>query len=269
MQMTNQHLIETWVDRLRREIPNVSAVILKGSYARGEPGPHSDLDFDVIVDREPFEEYRVWFEETDAGGLRHVSVAVRDLAGWLTDAREPAYWAYGLAAAETTRLIWARDEMIRAQLDHPARVLPPGEPELEDFIEAFGKITNAWCQRNDLAIRLAGQKLGSLCPGLLRPINPDVQPSNRRAAMLAALNFPIAPEGYQEDVLLCLGLSGRASTLEDINSAGRRLTFGTIALLRANAEGFRGLLPDDLHGYLMDGTLERYIRQIAGAGNAS
>jgi phosphoribosyl-AMP cyclohydrolase len=269
MNVAYQHLIETWVDRLRQEIPNVSAVILKGSYARGEPGPHSDLDFDVLVDREPCEEYRAWFEETDAGNLRHVSVAVQDLGSWMTDVREPAYWAYGLAAAETTRLIWVRDEMLRAQLDHPARLMPPGEPELEDFIEAFGKMTNAWSQRNDLAIRLAGHKLGLLCPGLLRPMNPDVQPSNRRAAMLAALNFPVAPEGYREDLLLCLGHSGRASTLQDIHNAGRRLTFGIIAMVHAQAEVFEGLLPDDLHRYLLDGTLERYIRQIADAGNES
>lgn len=178
--MTDQQFISDWVERLRQDIPDTAAILLKGSHARNTPEPHSDLDVDVIVDREPVEEYRAWFEETGSGHLRHISVAVRDLDGWMAKEREPVSWAYGLGAAETTRLVWARDDSLRETLDRPARMHPPEEPELEDAIEAWGKVCNALIRNDDLAMRLAGQKLGRLCPGLLRALNREVLPSNRR-----------------------------------------------------------------------------------------
>ena len=71
-------------------------------------------------------------------------------------------------------------------------------------------------------IRLAAQTLGSLCPSLLRPLNPPVAPSHRHAALTAALAFRVAPEGYRDDLLRCLGLEGEPSTARDVHDAARR-----------------------------------------------
>lgn len=259
--MPDNPFFSTWVDRLRQEVPGIVAVILKGSHALGTAGAHSDVDFDVLVDGESHDEYLVFFEEDRNGRLRHISVAVQDLAGWLSEANEPVGWAYGLPAAETTRLLWMRDERLRAQLDHPARMHPPEPPELEDFIEAWGKIRNAFAKSDDLAMRIAGQKLARLCPGLLRPMNPEVFPANRREAMRAALDLPVAPEGYRDDLPRCFGLSDDAVTMQDLHDAAKRLAFGTISLPREHAESLENLLEADLFAYLVDGTLERYIRQ--------
>jgi phosphoribosyl-AMP cyclohydrolase len=259
--MFDDTFISTWVDRLRREIPGAVAVILKGSHALGTAGSHSDVDFDVLVDREQHEEYLAFFEDDGSGRLRHISVAVQDLAGWLNEADEPVGWAYGLPAAETTRLLWARDDTLRVQLDHPARMHPPEPPELEDFIESWGKVRNALRKNDDLAMRIAGQKLARLCPGLLRPLNPEVRPSNRREALRAALDLPVAPEGYADDLLRCFGLTGEPVPMRDLHDSARRLTYGTVALLREHADALRGVLEPDLFAYLTDGTLERYIRQ--------
>jgi phosphoribosyl-AMP cyclohydrolase len=259
--MVDDAYISTWVDRLRREIPDVVAVILKGSHALGAASPHSDVDVDVLVGHAPHEAYLAFFEETEPGRLRHISVAVQDLEGWLSDAEEPVSWAYGLPAAETTRLLWARDEELHAQLDHPARRHPPEPPELEDFIEAWGKVRNALGRQDALALRIAAQKLARLCPGLLRPLNPELVPANRREAMLAVLDLPVAPEGYRDDLLRCFGLTGDPVSMHDLHDAARRLTYGTVALLREHADALAGLLEDDLFACLIDGTLERYIRQ--------
>lgn len=259
--MTDQIDFDAWVSRLRREIPNVAAVILKGSHARGTAEAHSDIDFDVLVDREPHETYLARIEDVGNDHLRHISIAVEDLTGWMAGAREPVSWGYSLAAAETTRLLWARDDMLRTQLDRPARMHPPEEPELEDFIEAWGKVRNALRKYDGLGARLAGQKLARLCPGLLRPLNPEVRPSNRREAMHAVLTFPVAPDGYRDDLLTCSGLSAQPGSIQDLHDAAQRLAFGTVTLLREHAESMKSLLPDDLYAYLVDGTLDRYIRQ--------
>jgi predicted nucleotidyltransferase len=249
------------IQRLRRDIPNVAAILLKGSHARGEAGPFSDVDIDVLVDREPFEDYLAWFEDADDGRLRHISAAVQDIGGWMAETREPVEWAYGLPAAETTRLLWARDDFLRRQLDLPARKHPPEPPELEDFVEAWGKIRNAMHADDDRGLRLAAQSLARYCVQNLRLLNPPVRPSHRREAIRMILAFNVAPECYREDLAMCLGLSGDATTMTDIFLAARRLTFGTIALMRGHPEVFRGEVPDDLFEALMNGTIDRYIRQ--------
>lgn len=264
--MVNDGFVSTWVDRLRGEIPDVAAVILKGSHARADADVHSDIDFDVLVEGGPRDDYLVFFDEVD-GRLRHVSVAVQDVDGWIAEREEPVSWAYGLPAAETTRLLWARDAALRAELDQPVRMHPPEPPELEDFVEAWGKIRNAMRRGDDLAMRLAAQKMARLCPTLLRPLNPESFPSNRREAMRAVLAFPVAPDGYRDDLLRLFALSGEAVSLGDMHDAARRLTFGTVTLLQEHATTLEGLLEDDLYAYLADGTLERYIRQEEESGN--
>ena len=259
--MIDQCFIRTWTDRLRKSIPDAAAILLKGSYARGKPEPFSDVDFDVLVDRGVRDDYLTYLIENEAGLLVHVSVAVQDVASWLADADEVEDWAYKLPAAETTLLLWARDNALRHKLDRSARTHPPGAPELEDFLEAYGKVRNALMRGDDLALRVAAQTLGTLCPSLLRAINPGVFPTHRHAALLAALDFPVAPEDYRDDLLLCLGLSGRASTLDDVHDAAQRLTIGALSLLRHHAELVKAELPADLYSYLQEGTLERYIRQ--------
>jgi hypothetical protein len=259
--MTDEQRIATWTTRLRREIPNVVAILLKGNHAQGAPGPYSDIDFDVLVDREPHEDYLAWLDEDDNGRLHHISVAVQDLVGWMAEAREPVSWAFGLPAAESTRFLWARDPMLRTQLNVPARMHPAQDPELEDFIEAWGKVRNARLRDDDLAMRLAAQTLGSLAPTLLQYLNPKDSPASRYQAMQVILAFPVAPEGYRNDIGRCLGISGKATLMTELYDAAERLTFGIIPLLREHADVFEGILPHDLYTYLVDGTLDRYIRQ--------
>lgn len=261
--MANDELISSWTGRLRTGIPDAVAILLKGSFARGEYGPYSDIDFDVLVHGEPREEYLAWFVEHE-NRLVHVSAAVDDVASWMTAAGAVEPWAFGLPAAETTRLLWASDHVLCEQLNHPARMHPPGEPELEDLIEAFAKVRNAKLRNDELALRLAAQTLANLCPSLLRLLNPDVHPSHRYDALVSALAFPVAPEGYRDDLLLCLGLTGSENTTQDIHDAAERLTVGTVHLLREHAGSLEGAIPKDLYGYLVDGTLNRYVAQLAG-----
>ena len=258
--MLDDDLVHEWVARLRAEVPEAVAIILKGSYACGDAGPYSDLDLDVLVDPGPRDDYLAWFVER-GGRLVHVSVAVQDIEGWLAEAEEPQGWAFRLPAHETTCLLWARDSTLWDRLDRPARVHPAGEAELEDAVESFAKVRNALRRGDELALRLAAQVLAQLCPSLLRPLNPPVAPAHRHAALLAALAFPVAPPHYREDLLLCLGLSGQGGTMAQVHDAARRLLLGILRLLRDHPEAVRPHLPPDLYGYLLDGTLERYTLQ--------
>ena len=46
--VVDERFVDRWAGRLRREVPEAVAVLLGGSHARGDAGPHSDVDLLVI-----------------------------------------------------------------------------------------------------------------------------------------------------------------------------------------------------------------------------
>jgi hypothetical protein len=103
--MVGEEFIQRWVGRARHEIPDGVAVFLVGSYARGDAGPHSDVDLDVLVADGPRNEWPTWFD-VEEHQLVCVSVWIRDVATWLASQQEPQDWAFGLSSVETVRLCW-------------------------------------------------------------------------------------------------------------------------------------------------------------------
>jgi aminoglycoside 4'-adenylyltransferase len=258
----DEGFIAGWVDRLRQSIPGAVAVVLKGSYVRGNAGPWSDVDFDVLVfDEDIDHEYLTWIVDDGSGRLVHVSVAVERIDDWVRGFREVASWSFGFPSREVTRLMWLGRPSLRAELDRPGREHPGGEPELEDFIEELGKARNARLREDELSLRLAVQEIAQLCPTLLAPLNEPVSPGTRPEALKAALDLAVVPDGYRDDMLLCLGLSGEATTVAEVLDAGTRLVFGTLALLEANADRFSPLIAPYLPDQLVSGLLRTYLEQ--------
>lgn len=259
--IVDEAFIAGWVARLRADVPDALAILLKGSYARGDAGPHSDVDFDVLTAGGPREDYPAYLVATGAGRLLHVSIAIRDLAGWLASEAEPQPWAFGLATAEAMRLLWATgtapsDLLARPYLPHPAT-----EPELEDIVEDFMKMKSARRRGDDLALRLAARDLARRLPSVLRLVNPAVVAGTETEALRLILDFPIAPPGYRADMLACLGLDGSATTRDEVYATGRRLLTGVLALVCPLAERLAPPGNPDLALALTDGRLERYITQ--------
>jgi phosphoribosyl-AMP cyclohydrolase len=259
-------VIARWTDRIQREIPGAVAILLKGSHVRGDAGPHSDVDFDVLVQGNPIEAYPLWLETDATGRLRHISVAVRDLPGWLADADEPEPWTFGLAVREPTRLLWATTPALRARLDQPWREHLPGEPEVEDWFESLAKMRNAHRRGDEVGLRQAAQGLARYTPTLLRPLNPDVWATSPRSALDLVLTFPVAPAGYRADLLACLGLTVDA-TVDTLLAAGERLVTGTVSLLEDRFDVIAPLLAADIATYLRDGTLRRYVESMTSTAS--
>jgi Nucleotidyltransferase domain len=114
--VVSDDFIERWVTRLRREVPDVVAVFIGGSQLRGEAGPPSDVDFDIVVADGPRDEWPAWFE---AVGDRQVCVStwIRDVDTWLAAAREPQEWAFYLPCADAMRLCWVAEESWRVRVE--------------------------------------------------------------------------------------------------------------------------------------------------------
>jgi phosphoribosyl-AMP cyclohydrolase len=261
--MVDAEFIERWARRLRQEIPGTVAVLLGGSYLRGDAGSSSDVDFDVLVADGPRDEWPTWFD-VDGERLVRIDAWVRDLPRWLASQEEPQDWAFGLPCSEPCQLLWTADESLRVQVDRSALGHPAGPPELEHFIADLGKVANARERGDELGMRLAAQDLARSSPGLLRPLNPDPRPpvGSRRAALLAVLAFEVAPPGYHQDLLACLGLSERPSDADAVHAAACRLATGMVDLLETRLDTLTPLLTPQISASLRDGSLRRYVAQV-------
>lgn len=250
-----QEFIEGFVVRLRAEYPNAVAIVLKGSHARGQAKPWSDIDFDVLLSTPGIEEYRTWIEPVNER-LVHISAAVEFVDAWIADANEPSSWSLGFPTIETTKLLWAIDDDHRELLDHPYQAHPPHEIEIEDTMEALGKMRNALSRGDIPGVYRNANKLATLLPTMLVPLNPSTSVSNSRQAIDAVLALTNVPEGFAEDWLYCMGYVD-TRTPESTLEAATRLFTDTLRLLPPDRE----IVGQDFDVLIRDGVIETYLNQ--------
>lgn len=252
--------IDDWATRLRGTRRAVVGILLRGSHARGAATAFSDVDLDVLVTGPPQVSRRAYLADIGER-FAHLSVVTRDVETWLARLHEPVDWAFGLPVDAPARLLWASPRW-RSRLDLPVVSHPAGEPRLEELVATLGKVAAAYAADDAMGARLAADDLARVCPSVLRLANPPVTVASRRAALAAALDLPVAPPGYRDDLLACLGL--RPASTPQVYAAAGRLVAGTIALVRPYADELARVVGADLAGALADGRLDRYVVQVAG-----
>jgi phosphoribosyl-AMP cyclohydrolase len=280
--------LDDWAARLRQAADRpVVGIMLRGSHARRAATEHSDVDVDVLLAADderpggagerpaapatgaagparpgtPYAARRAYLAEFD-GRLVHVSVASRDVRSWVSRLGQPADWAFGLPVAAPARLLWAAPEW-RRRIDLPVLCQPADEPRIEELIATLGKVAGARWAGDPVGVRLAAADLARLCPSVLRLANPSVRVVSRRAALAAALDLPVAPPGYREDMLRCLGL--RPGDTAEVAAAAGRLVTGIVPLVRPYAGEIAAVGGADLAEALEDGRLDRYLGQLTRA----
>jgi phosphoribosyl-AMP cyclohydrolase len=77
-------------------------------------------------------------------------------------------------------------------------------------------------------------------------------------AIRVALDLPVVPPGYREDMLRCLGLSDDGY----IQSATQRLATGVVELCEARSSDLAHDVDPTILAQLADGTVGRYLRQV-------
>lgn len=85
-------LLQQRCARLRQHEPDALAILIFGSYGRGDAGPYSDLDLRVITSAPPRVPDRWHFvpHPEAPGRLLHVSVGARTMDEILSQASDPA-----------------------------------------------------------------------------------------------------------------------------------------------------------------------------------
>lgn len=165
----------------------------------------------------------------------------------------PAAWSLGFAVESTGVWAWQTAAAVAALGDPPSLDRPPGDAELEDFVEWSMKALRA---TDMIALRVAARGAGEEAPALLRDLNAPERVRDRASAVRAALGYATAPQGWRDDLAVLLGLEPAAD--DAVRAAVRRLATGTLALLREGGSRVGADQPD-LNRYLHDGTLERHL----------
>jgi Nucleotidyltransferase domain len=256
----DEAFIRVWAERLRDEEPNAVAVVLTGSYARDEAAANSDVDLQMVLRGEGEAHYRTLLVEHD-GRLVHLSIGYRSLASWLALGDEPATWSFSLPTRGPARVLWAAADL--AEQFSPVIERPAGDPELEDFIEGVAKVANAARAGDELALRLAAHDLVDECVSVVARLSSPHPVATRLEALRAALALPSVPEGYADDVLVCLGFTGRATSAEEVRASVMRLAEGVVQLLASAGRDALDEQSPEFPRYVADGSLLRYVRQLA------
>jgi len=252
----SEEFVARCVERLRRDVPDAVAIRFGGSQLHGDAGPYSDVDFDVWVPEGPRDEWPSWLD-SDGGRLVRVSSWIRDVDAWLADRGEPQAWAFCLPCADRARLCWYADESWRERVTSAESTFPAGPPEIDHFEGYAGKVANAWHAGDELALRLAAQDLAGSVISVLQPLNPRPPVHSRRGALDTVLGYDVVPDGYRDDLLACLGLTGN-STAGGLYASACRLIRGALELLDTHMSTFVELSPES-SAALRNGTLRRWV----------
>ena len=250
----SQALLAQVLEFVRAVDAELLAVVVDGSYARGEADADSDLDVTALYAQVPPVDWRSLFIARPARPL-HVSAGAMALTQWQEQSARPADWSLGFPTDEPGVLLWAT-AAVRALLADPPRVRRPAPPaELEDLLEAAIKVKRGLRSGDAAGARLHAHAMALLAPGLLLPLNPERRVATPRAALVAALALPHVPPHYPSDLAVCLGVEGADAAR--FAEAGLRLPREMLAFLREHLPG--GPWQPFLSQYLIDGTLERHL----------
>ena len=253
-------LAEAVVARARESEPSACAVLLRGSYLTGAATELSDLDVSVVTRDAPRTPHRMWFEDRRGLPPLHVSLGAQTVDAWLARRSSPARWALGFRALDAAAYLWATEAARAALGDPPSVERPPAAPALDDLVENVVKVESRWRRGDEIGVRLDARVVGQVVPPLLATLNEPRVVRTEREAVAEALAFAVAPGGYADALVTCLGL--RAAAARDVVEASRALGLGMLALLRERK-------PDadprpDVASLLADGSLERHVRAALG-----
>ncbi len=246
--------------------PSAVAVLLFGSFARGNRGPFSDLDVRIVTRGSPLERDRMRVLPVE-GSLLHVSIGARALEEIVAEASDPEEWPgveYRYLAAvplwqDGDEVLATIHEAIRAACPSPQALWRTADHDIESLLEKLAKAKNAAARLDAPALFANTAQVALLSARLLRPLNPPWTSLDAATIPQAFTTWRHEPSGAEWDARLCLGFQEEPRTLSATLLSALRLTTGTLAFLRAHRE----LLPlgASLAGLLSDGTLERLALQ--------
>jgi hypothetical protein len=257
-----------WVDRLRAEEPAALAVLLQGSFARGDAGRHSDVDLRVVTAGAPRAYHRGYLVE-QAGRLVHYAVGARPLDELLVAIGNPEVWPWLEPNYASAVPLWDPHgtlALLRAAVEAsrpgPRPYLDGLFHELQAMVEEVAKVRNAEDAADYLRGASAAREAGEHAWRVLQRCADPRPLAKQGDGIERALRLGEAIPGYRANLTLCLGLTPDPRPLAALASAALDLADGVVGWLEQNADAVG--LPADVRALLADGRLASYLRQMRG-----
>ena len=255
--------LQALVTELLSAEPSALAVMLFGSYSRGDEGPFSDIDVRVFTAAPPVQRDRVRIVGSD-GRPVHWSIGSRTVAEKLTEIADPEQWPWAAAHYQQMRTLHDPLDILtlmRAAVERarpgPAAYAATIGHDLETLLEYLAKVNNAALVGSTPDAVQAAVKVVHYCERLLRPLNP-VQPfDNEPAVDVYYRELPVAPPNWPADRDFCLGITGLPRTVMDVLFAAQSMALGTAGLLSDHVDELP--FPVDVAAALRDGRIHAYL----------
>jgi predicted nucleotidyltransferase len=241
---------------VRREFPNVIGVMVHGSVARGEPGPFSDIDLEVVTGRGKKPAEFSYFD----GGI-YVGVGFLRVAELEREFGDPKMFFWARGSAKATRVLYDPKGVLRRILARWRQAKPSQQllekslwDDYHNIIEYSGKLRNGWRNDDEYLTRYAARVIGQHVQRAIIALN-EISIVSENYLWHQVLKAKKRPRHLGTDYPIALGIRGTKETSKVYRSA-TRLCGETLRLIgrnfrrKAKHRRFRALLAEPLekHG---------------------
>ncbi len=235
-----------------RNAKNVKAIYCVGSAARGDPGPHSDIDI-VIVSGRSVPRTRRWYTGYFNGCL---TLALRIdakqfLKSYLSRYEPRFFWRFSafqdcMVLYDPTNLISRTVRKMNKMRNDPIAQEFVIQHRYPQMLEYLGKMRNAIISKDHVMVKYAARVLAEIAGEILVAIN-RIQVRTENTFVRQVLKAETRPESFNRDFIEAYGYGSKATNHLTVANAALGLARSTHSLvkrkfLRGSSGNLRRLL---------------------------
>ncbi len=237
MEQAKEHFLES--------VPHVTAIFVRGSAARGEPGPYSDLDMILILNRRqvsPDDKHHSLTVPTHTRFFNGCLVTAEEMTrksfqeDHLSKRDERFFWK--IRALRESRILYDPTNLVKETVrkmnknrrDPVAQAYVIGY-YFNEVLEFVGKLRNALIAR-DAALAIYSARQVSWAAGEIIIALNRITPKSDNTFVREVLGVRLKPDSFKRDFLEGLGYGPRASNPSVVGKAAQNLASGIYLLLR-------------------------------------
>ncbi len=220
-----------------RKIKNVKAIYCVGSAARGDPGPHSDIDITIVSNRSVPRRrrwYAGYFNDCLILALR---IDEKDfLKSYLSRYEPRFFWRF--STFQDCRVLYDPANLISRTVRKMNKMR--NDPVAQEFVvqhrypqmlEYLGKMRNAIISKDHIMVKYAARVLAETVGEILVAIN-RIQVRTENTFVRQVLKAETRPEGFNRDFIEAYGYGSKASNHLTVANAALRLARNTHSLVK-------------------------------------
>jgi predicted nucleotidyltransferase len=242
---------------VKREHPDLVGILVHGSVARGEPGPHSDIDMVAVTGPGKKKPSEYSFFDGDV----YVGVGFLSVAELEKEFKDPNKFFWARGSAEATRLLYDPRGILRRIMLRWKKAQPSYQILQESLWDAYhniieysGKLRNGWLKHDEYLTRYSARVLAAHVERAIIALI-DLSIISENYLWHQILNAEKRPRHIRTDYPIARAMRG-SSDLSKVYRSAMRLCGETLRLIRdefgkrAKHPRFMALLaePLEIHG---------------------